>query len=382
MFIILALATWTLCFLGFLLAQNKIPLLPEGNSDIQWSSSFQSPSSTGETRLSVRREDEVIDYSFTLSSEEQYPYAAYSFNFYEQANQPVDLTRYDTLHFKVTCEPQNVLLFVLFTHDQRVTDPKNEPSQRVNSTFFSCDATWQSVQIDLRRLTTPDWWLAQFGLEYSKQQYDLEQVYRFSIVNSLQSPRSTLSRVKITGVEFGDKQTVYVYLIGALVICCWIMGAIWLFRRYVRRLLMDVKAQVDKGRPFIAYKALSIAPQKEKAKDTLLHHMAIEYANPDLSLEVTAALLGINRNKVNDILKEELGVTFSTCINKLRLTEAARLLSENQNASISEIAYSVGYNNVSYFNRLFKSENGCTPKDFQQNVSVQTGLDHNEIKFV
>ncbi len=366
MFIVLALATWALFSLGFLLAQNKIPLLPKGNSDIQWSPSFQSPSPTGKTQLSVKREDEVIDYSFILSPEEQYPYAAYSFNLYEHANQPVDLTRYDTIHFEVTCEPDNVLLFVLFTHDQKVTNPQNEPSQRVNSTFFPCDGNWQPVRIALRELATPDWWLRQFGLEYSVKQYDLGKVYRFSIVNSLHSPKATPSRVKIRAVEFGGQQTVYLYLVGVLAICCWVIGAVWLFRCYVRRLLMNVKAQVGRGRPFIAYKALSIAPQKEKAKDTLLHHIATEYANPDLSLEATAEALGLNRNKVNEILKEELGVTFSVYINKLRLTEAARLLSENPNASISEIAYSVGYNNVSYFNRLFKSENGCTPKNFQQ----------------
>ena len=366
MLVILALATWALLCLGFLLAQHKIPLLPEGNSDIQWSSSFQSPSPTGETQLSIKREDEVIDYSFTLSPAEQYPYAAYSFNLYEQARQPVDLTKYDRVRFEVTCEPENVLLFVLFTHDPQVTDPQNEPSQRVNSTFFSCDGTWQPVRVALRELTTPDWWLSLFGLEYSAQQYDLEKVYRFSIVNSLHSPKATLSRVKIREVEFGVKQAVYIYLIGALIMGCWVVGAVWLFRRYLSRLLMDVKAQVDKSRPFIAYRALSIAPQKEKAKAALLHHMATEYANPELSLEVTAAALGINRNKINEILKEELGVTYSAYINRIRLTEAARLLSENHKASISEVAYSVGYNNVSYFNRLFKSEHGCTPKSFQQ----------------
>lgn len=335
------------------------------SSDIRWSPESSLP--MGETQVRVKREAEVVDYSFILSPKQQYPYAAYNFNFADNdAHQTVDLTKYDTIHFEVTCEPQNVLLFVLSTHDPKVTDPQNEPSHRVNSTFFSCDSTWRPVRISLRGLTTPDWWLSRFGLEYSDQQYDLEHVYSFSIVNSLQSPRSTLSRVKIKAVEFSGKQTVYIYLVGALVLCCWIIGSVWLFRRYVRMLLMDVKARVDKGRLFVAYKALSIAPQKDKEKSALLRHIATEYANPDLSLEVITTTLGINRTKVNEILKEELGVTFSAYINKLRLTEAARLLSQNKDASISEVAYVVGYNNVSYFNKLFKSEYGCTPKSFKQ----------------
>jgi len=74
---------------------------------------------------------------------------------------------------------------------------------------------------------------------------------------------------------------------------------------------------------------------------------------------------GANRNKINDILKAELGFTFSGYLNKLRLTEAARLLSEKGKATVGEIAYSVGYSNVSYFNKLFKEEYGCTPKSFR-----------------
>ena len=75
--------------------------------------------------------------------------------------------------------------------------------------------------------------------------------------------------------------------------------------------------------------------------------------------------IGINRNKINEILKNELGYTFSTYLNKLRLTEAARLLSTQKSANISEIAYSVGYKNVPYFNKLFKLEYGCSPKKFK-----------------
>jgi AraC-like DNA-binding protein len=74
----------------------------------------------------------------------------------------------------------------------------------------------------------------------------------------------------------------------------------------------------------------------------------------------------VNRNKVNDILKAEMGYTFTGYLNKLRLTEASRLLAENNSAGIAEIAYSVGYRNASYFIKLFKEEYQCTPKAFRE----------------
>ena len=74
---------------------------------------------------------------------------------------------------------------------------------------------------------------------------------------------------------------------------------------------------------------------------------------------------------MNYILKTELGFTFSGYLNKLRLTEAARLLAEKDSATVAEIAYSVGYSNVSYFNKLFKEEYGCTPKAFRSFATQQ-----------
>lgn len=93
--------------------------------------------------------------------------------------------------------------------------------------------------------------------------------------------------------------------------------------------------------------------------------MATEYANTEMTLEYAVSELGINRTKINEVLKEELGLTFNIYLNKLRLAEAARLLAESKDANIAEIAYSVGYKNVSYFNKLFKNEYSCTPKSFR-----------------
>jgi AraC-like DNA-binding protein len=115
----------------------------------------------------------------------------------------------------------------------------------------------------------------------------------------------------------------------------------------------------------VAYQHLSLEPHRDKEKSAVLNLLATRYAEPDLDLDTVVSETGVNRNKVNDILKAELGYTFSSYLNKLRLTEASRLLLENANASIAEVAYSVGYKNVSYFNKLFKEEYKCTPKAFK-----------------
>jgi AraC-like DNA-binding protein len=258
-----------------------------------------------------------------------------------------------------------VLLFALFSFDDKVTDINKPITRRVSSTAFSCSHDWATINIQFDELDTPYWWLGRYGFEHSDTGYRLDKTMGFAWVNSLQSPLNTPSYVKITDVQLLGNNFTYLYVAIALVVLLWIVFLIVLLRRYVAVLTVDIRERVRLDQPLMAYKKLSIAPQKDKEKSAVLRFMATEYANPELSLEIAATTLGTNRTKINDILKEELGLTFTAYLNKLRLTEAARLLSENEEANVSEIAYLVGYNNVSYFNKLFKVEYGCVPKTFK-----------------
>jgi AraC-like DNA-binding protein len=67
-------------------------------------------------------------------------------------------------------------------------------------------------------------------------------------------------------------------------------------------------------------------------------------------------------------IKKRTGKTFVESLNEIRLGHASRSLINTSN-TISEIAYKCGFNNLSYFNRIFKAKNGCTPKEFRDNYS-------------
>jgi AraC-like DNA-binding protein len=123
--------------------------------------------------------------------------------------------------------------------------------------------------------------------------------------------------------------------------------------------------------PLVAYRQLTLEPYKDKEKASVSRFIATNYTNSDLDLEAVAVGTGVNRNKINAFLKAELGMTFTAYLNKLRLTEAARLLAENNDAAVSEIAYSVGYGSVPYFNKLFKEEYGHPPKAFRSLAKQQ-----------
>lgn len=366
-FLLMVVATLLIVYCGW--AQSRLDhyLFPVREGSLLWASAIEPKQPEGNTRLKVKNEVGTVEYDFFLDGDQKFPYSHYSIYFVDaiQSFRQVDLTPYSEISFKIVCDPKNVIMFVLFSYDDKVTNLANMASRRVSSTAFSCDNHWATVTVQFDELVTPDWWLERFGFEVSQRGYRLDKTMGFAWVNSLQSPLNTPSNVKLTDVRLRGIDNRFVY--GAIIIsvCLWIFFFVWLLRRYVTALTLELREKVKEDLPLIAYKKLSIEPQKDKEKSGLLRYMATEYANPDLSLETTVASLGMNRTKINDILKEELGLTFSSYLNKLRLTEAARLLSETKEANVSEIAYSVGYNNVSYFNKLFKTEYGCAPKTFK-----------------
>lgn len=362
----LVLLTVAIVYVGVIRSRLNVSLFPADDTFL-WASAIEPKTPQGKTQLILKNEVGTVEYNFFLDPEKPFPYSHYSIYFVDQIQSfmQVDLSRYSGVSFKIQCDPKNVLLFVLFSFDDKVTNLNDMASRRVSSTAFSCDNHWASVRINFDDLDTPHWWLGRHGYDFSETGYQLNKTMGFAWVNSLQSPLNTPSHVKLTDVKLVGTDARFIYAATALSLCLWVVFFVWLVRRYVRVLTFEIKERVKQDQPFIAYKKLSIEPQKDKEKSSVLRFVATEYANPDLSLEGAAAALGINRTKINDILKEELGLTFTAYLNKLRLTEAARLLSENPDANVSEIAYSVGYNNVSYFNKLFKHEYGCAPKTFK-----------------
>ena len=64
-------------------------------------------------------------------------------------------------------------------------------------------------------------------------------------------------------------------------------------------------------------------------------------------------------------LQTDMGMPFTTYLNDYRLTLAAKSLLETHKA-VLEIASECGFENLSYFNRIFKKKYGITPREYRQ----------------
>jgi AraC-like DNA-binding protein len=352
----------------------ELPLLPNESSPIPWETLTETDDyQGGKSRIEVQDDQYSLDVEMLVSDAAEYPTASVSLLFQGELGEQrmADLSAFDRLTFNAKCTPANVLNFSAFTVDPQVTQLDDYLTYRSPATYFSCEAHWNSVSLDLTRLEIPQWWLDRFQLKLSMRDYQLDQVPRLMFSSSSQSPREMESRIQLTGLTLTGRDWRYLYFLGAFVFLIWTAGGIWLFRRYKRALIRDLREKIQKDRPLVAYQQLSVEPRRDKDKDAILRFLATEYANPDLNLDTLVSATGVSRTRINDILKAELGFTFSGYLKKVRLTEASRLLAQAGEVSIAEIAYSVGYKHVPYFNKLFKQEYGCTPKAFRDIYSEE-----------
>lgn len=90
----------------------------------------------------------------------------------------------------------------------------------------------------------------------------------------------------------------------------------------------------------------------------------IEENYKDGSLTDAARLLHYDFYWLSHEIKKRTGKTYIDHLQEKRLSQAAFLL-KNTNLSVEEVAFAVGYENKSYFHRLFTEKNGTTPKKYR-----------------
>jgi YesN/AraC family two-component response regulator len=83
-----------------------------------------------------------------------------------------------------------------------------------------------------------------------------------------------------------------------------------------------------------------------------------------ISLREIARVSGLSAPYFSTIFKEEMGENFSNYLNRLRVEKASRMLLDT-NFSLSEIAGSCGFEDQSWFSKIFKLFTGVSPGKYR-----------------
>lgn len=86
-----------------------------------------------------------------------------------------------------------------------------------------------------------------------------------------------------------------------------------------------------------------------------------------ITLEDISRHVGMNKSAFCTFMRHTAGMSFSEYLNDMRLERAKDTL-RHSDYGIAEIADMCGFQNVTYFNRLFRRKFGCSPKECRTNT--------------
>jgi len=134
-------------------------------------------------------------------------------------------------------------------------------------------------------------------------------------------------------------------------------------RKKINRLYEELK-NGNKEKP---QKSIPLLSQSSEAKlETVIEFIKKNYTS-DLSREGLAAAANMNVNYFSTLFNSYTGKKINEYINSLRIKDAVEYL-ENTDDKIIEIAFNVGFDSLTTFNRAFKNETGSIPSKFRKDI--------------
>ncbi len=132
------------------------------------------------------------------------------------------------------------------------------------------------------------------------------------------------------------------------------------------RLLAEVADAPESDLSLLSSRSFTLSAEShyQKAISKSVQHLVANFRD-EIRLEDLLRISGLSRPTFARQFKQHSGHSFSAFVNELRLQAARRELRDGER-SVLDIALACGFRQVTFFNRLFKREMGCTPVEYRK----------------
>ena len=119
----------------------------------------------------------------------------------------------------------------------------------------------------------------------------------------------------------------------------------------------------------------SISLDESRSKDMILY-IEQNYAEK-ITLDDLAGAVHISKSECCRCFKRALDLTPIEYLMKYRISMAASFIQnrDSRASSFSDLAFNVGFNNASYFNKVFREYMGCTPSEYRRKIKADPNFD-------
>lgn len=223
----------------------------------------------------------------------------------------------------------------------------------------------------------PEWWYASYPhwtTDIQKMKYENIKIIWLTADNS--NEKDVEHRVKVKSLRLVPVACKdFLSDVITVMLAFWAILAI--VALYLRRNNIS-EEEKEKGKEqqvvYVPYEKLDTEKDTINLKDEILTFIGKNYPNPELKLADVAKALSMAEDRTSEEIRIATGKSFKAYLNTIRIEESKRLL-KNTAMHISEIAFSVGYNNVQHFNRVFKESVGVAPGTFRDGSTNNEGAE-------
>lgn len=304
--------------------------------------------------ITANHSDTGIVFKYTLSPVFPEPFAAIYWQDTIEPKKIYDASPYDMLSLRLHAT-KGTRIPITLRLSKRMIFGKDTVDMVPYVTVVDHHAKDTTYRIRLSSFKVPSWWLRLYKIQDTDiEQPDYSHIDDF-VIGSCQALGPDIEDViTVSEVRFVHSNRTLLIVTGCVLS---ILIGIGLYIHLIRRQPVNSLQ--------IAYTPLPVSETQNGEFGKIADFIAKNYPNAELSLTDVQNGVGINGKAISRLIKENLQISFTDYLNQLRITEVKRLLKETK-LPISDIAYKVGYNNISHFNRVFKGITGKTPKAYRE----------------
>lgn len=296
--------------------------------------------------------DRIIDFEFELKEGFLSPYVGLSIAPLKVS--VINLSYYNQIRLKIAGQQINGIGVSIYTKN-----PNENGAQRSELCFFTnLEISPESKQynISLNQLKISDWWRDLNHISSNENtRPDLKNVLRLNVNTAYTPVLGTKCSLIIEEISIERNNFNLILL---LISAEFIVILMLIILHYLRTKLRKASEPIT-----ITYRPVETENQNLQLT-SFLDYINNHFHESDLTLEQVSNYTGINERRIATTILENFKCNFKSYINQIRINESKRLLKESD-LNIGEIAYKVGFNNQSHFNRVFKSIVGISPSEFR-----------------
>lgn len=299
--------------------------------------------------------DSIIHLEFQIGNNISNPYIG--LNVGPKEGKTINLIRYNQLTVTLNGNEINGISIALITENSlKKGDSENQEIMFYHN--FKISPGINTYTISLDKFKMPDWWREFNRIEdASGIKPELKKLKAINISGAFIPDINKTLSFEIYSMVFSRNNNMLFIVIIAI-------GILYVLLVFTAIYILE-KMNEKKQTITITYKA--IENEIESPKSDFVKYINNNFQNSELTMVLVSSETGVSQRRITNEIQNQFGCNFKTYINRLRLNESKRLLL-NKDLNIGEIAFKVGFNNQSHFNRVFKSEFQISPTEYRDKL--------------